>query len=125
MDPRQFLQHQFLFLIFCCKLTHLLVVVSYLEHKKNNQKTTEEWDALHPWFLGCRRTVRFTHELQELWITSLDPWNGMVEWRLGCYGMGWKGLEGQEIMEQKNAGSCNLWIYEFDYDIIWDIFYNL
>jgi len=31
-----------------------------------------EWDALHPWFLGCRRTVRFTHELQELWITSLD-----------------------------------------------------
>ncbi|CAJ1382713.1 unnamed protein product [Effrenium voratum] len=31
-----------------------------------------DWDALHPWFLGCRRTVRFTHELQELWITSLD-----------------------------------------------------
>ncbi|CAK9065505.1 BTB/POZ domain-containing protein [Durusdinium trenchii] len=31
-----------------------------------------EWDAMHPWFLGCRRTVRFTHELQELWITSLD-----------------------------------------------------
>lgn len=27
---------------------------------------------MHPWFLGCRRTVRFTHELQELWITSLD-----------------------------------------------------
>ena len=27
---------------------------------------------MHPWFLGCRRTVRFTHELQELWITSLE-----------------------------------------------------
>lgn len=38
----------------------------------------KEWDALHPWFLGCRRTVLFTHELQELWITSLAPWPGKV-----------------------------------------------
>ena len=45
------------------------------------KKATEEWDALHPWFLGCRRTVRFTHELQELWITSLDTWKCSRVWK--------------------------------------------
>ena len=87
MNPRSkaVFQHVFFF-PFCAH--HLLSVL--LTPKKN---PTEEWDALHPWFLGCRRTVRFTHELQELWITSLDTWkcSTVVVWRLGV-GRVWKGI---------------------------------
>ena len=91
-----------LFPILCSSL-----VVSYLRQKK---VPTEEWDALHPWFLGCRRTVRFTHELQELWITSLDTWkcSTVVVWRLGVG----RGLEGQEMMEQKTPEAVTMFFFK-------------
>jgi len=31
-----------------------------------------EWDVLHPYFLGCSRPVRFTHDLAEVWANTLD-----------------------------------------------------
>eukprot|EP00930_Biecheleria_cincta_P003993 TRINITY_DN10489_c0_g1_i1.p1 TRINITY_DN10489_c0_g1~~TRINITY_DN10489_c0_g1_i1.p1 ORF type:complete len:2442 (+),score=348.99 TRINITY_DN10489_c0_g1_i1:330-7655(+) len=37
-----------------------------------------QWDGLHPWFLGCRRTLRFTYELQRLQFTTKDGSRSVV-----------------------------------------------
>eukprot|EP00929_Paragymnodinium_shiwhaense_P086222 TRINITY_DN4674_c0_g2_i1.p1 TRINITY_DN4674_c0_g2~~TRINITY_DN4674_c0_g2_i1.p1 ORF type:complete len:2877 (+),score=580.25 TRINITY_DN4674_c0_g2_i1:257-8887(+) len=31
-----------------------------------------QWDHLHPYFLGCERTVYWTHDMDELWIHTTD-----------------------------------------------------
>jgi len=31
-----------------------------------------EWNALHPYFLGCRMPVSFTADLEELWLSTVD-----------------------------------------------------
>jgi len=37
-----------------------------------------QWDHMHPYYLGCSRVVKYTHDMTELWLTTLDNTRTLV-----------------------------------------------